>query len=71
MLSAAILVSGGTVGKFFIVLSYMNVACIIEQTFYTHLKYLQLAVKSCWNAQQTEFVNQCRATGTAVTIGAW
>ena len=70
MLSAAILFSGGTAGKFLRVLSYMNVACITERTFYTHQKkYLQPAVISCWSTKQTELLNQCRATGTALTIG--
>ncbi|XP_065892097.1 THAP domain-containing protein 10-like [Dysidea avara] len=70
MLSAAILYSGGTAGKFFRALSHMNVACITDRTYYTHQKkYLQPAVISIWNAKQSELLNKCRATGSPLTIG--
>ena len=67
MLSAAILYSGETAGKFLRALSHMNIASITERTYYIHQKkYLQPAVLSIWN---TKLLNECRATGTALTIG--
>ena len=70
MLSAAILYSGGTAGKFLRALSHMNVACITDRTYYIHQKkYLQPAVISIWNAKQSELLNKCRATGSPLTIG--
>ena len=46
----------------FRLLSYLNVACIREHTFYDHQnKYLEPAIIVIWNIEQPTLLSECKS----------
>ena len=70
LLSASILYSGATPAKVLRMMSHMRVACISDRTFFLHQnRYLEPSIVSVWSEHQSKLLTQCKAQGTALSIG--